>query len=148
MIMHLRKDWLYCMNKRINMKEYFKVLKEIFIELMIGLLFSVVVILYIIGSVYLLDKSAWLLIPIVIVTILLSSLAYSKLLDKSMENFTCYILFGFGIVSIVIIALLAIVGILFLLRFLLRISFWFIIPMLIVGFLLYTYAKYREKYNK
>jgi len=125
------------------MKEYFKFVLKSLVKFSTSLFWSLIVIGYVVLCSAIIDKSIWFAIPLFILSVLLTCLVYSKLEDKSMDNYMANVLFVFLITFVVSSILLFVIGVLALIILLLKFSFWFAIPIFIIGFLLYSYIKYK-----
>ena len=127
------------------MKDYLKVVKKSIIAMLTNLAMLILFSAYVGLFLFLFTLSDLFAIPFIIITALLMCCIASFTEDNSMENYWTYVAMVFIVMIILIIIVTVIVGILALIIWLLRLSFWMAIPILIIAFLIYTYAKYREE---
>ena len=122
-----------------------KVVKKAFITILTNLAMLVLFSTYVCLFLFLFTLSELFAIPFVIITVFLICFVTSFVEDNSMENYWTYVTMVFIVIIILGVAISVIVGILALIIWLLTISFWLTIPIVIVSFLIYTYVKYIEE---
>jgi len=130
------------------MNNYLKTVGKTFLSFCITSFWTIIIIVYLLLTSYLIGMSTWMAIPMFIIALLVCCYERSKHEDKSMENFITYMMAGI-IVTLMIcgIALFILITLGIIIK-LLTISFWFAIPIFVVGLLLYSYKEYRKATNK
>lgn len=126
------------------MKKYFKTVLNNLVDLLKGLLYCVIIIIAMCLLILLLDKSFWfILIPIIGFIILITFLF--KVLNKN-KTFIELLLMTIVSILIALIVFAIVIGVFVLCMWLIvKVSYLFVIPILIIGFLIYSYCTYKEE---